>query len=207
MSRTRFIKRPSPATVIACIALLVALGGTSVAAVAIKLPSGSVGNAQLKADAVTSNKVKNGTLLKADFKAGQLPAGAAGPAGPAGPAGAAGATGPSGPAGSSGPSGPAGSSATKLWAVVDENSVIVRSSGSVQINKASAGLYRLTFPQNVTLCGSVASIAATSAGNNLQPGEAATSTSPGLGANIISVATFSSAGSFTDKPFTVAVFC
>src|SRR5947209_20221646 len=99
----RHLRRPSPAMVVASVALLVALGGTSVAAVNAVLPDGSVGNAQLKANAVTSNKVKNGTLLKADFKAGQLPAGAPGPAGPAGPAGSAGAAGPSGPAGAAGP--------------------------------------------------------------------------------------------------------
>ena len=96
MSVRRFIKRPSPATVIASIALLVALGGTSIAAVNA-LPAGSVGTAQLKNNAVTSAKVKDGSLLVGDFKAGQLPAGAAGPAGPAGAAGAAGAQGPPGP--------------------------------------------------------------------------------------------------------------
>ena len=85
----------SPATVLAGIALLVALGGTSYAAVV--LPANSVGTAQLKNSAVTSVKVKNRTLLAQDFAPGQLkagpvgPAGATGPAGPAGPAGAAGA--------------------------------------------------------------------------------------------------------------------
>jgi hypothetical protein len=83
---------PSPATMLASIALLVALGGTSVAAVSA-LPSNSVGTAQLKANAVTSAKVKNASLLRVDFKKGQLPAGptgARGPQGPAGPAGPAG---------------------------------------------------------------------------------------------------------------------
>jgi hypothetical protein len=81
--------------VIACIALMVALGGTGYAAV--RLPANSVGTAQLKSNAVTSLKVKNGSLLRADFKAGQVPAGAAGAAGAAGPAGPAGAAGPAGP--------------------------------------------------------------------------------------------------------------
>jgi hypothetical protein len=77
----------SPATVIAMIALAVALGGTSYAAVV--LPAGSVGTKQLKKNAVTSVKVKNGSLLKKDFKAGQIPAGAKGAKGDTG------ATGPS----------------------------------------------------------------------------------------------------------------
>ncbi len=56
MHRLRRI-RPSPATVIAAIALLVALGGTSMAAVTIVIPKNSVGTAQLKNNAVTSAKV------------------------------------------------------------------------------------------------------------------------------------------------------
>src|ERR671925_438088 len=87
--------RPSPATVIACIALTVALGGTSYAAVT--LPRASVGTAQLKKNAVVSSKVKNRSLLAVDFKRGQLPRGAQGPQGPAGATGATGATGPIGP--------------------------------------------------------------------------------------------------------------
>jgi hypothetical protein len=74
----RFARVPSPALVIACIALFVSLGGVTYAAV--KLPRGSVGTVQLKKNAVTSVKVKNGALLRADFKPGELPNGAEGPA-------------------------------------------------------------------------------------------------------------------------------
>jgi hypothetical protein len=81
----RFVRMPSPSMVVACIALLVALGGVGVAAT--KLPSNSVGTTQLKANAVTSLKVKIGSLRRVDFKAGQLTAGAAGPAGPKGDTG------------------------------------------------------------------------------------------------------------------------
>ena len=80
--------RPSPALIVACIALMIALGGTGYAALA--LPANSVGPKQLKANAVTSGKVKDGSLLALDFKRGQLPAGPAGAAGSAGPAGAKG---------------------------------------------------------------------------------------------------------------------
>jgi hypothetical protein len=69
------------------------------------LPAGSVGTVQLKNGAVTSRKVKDGSLLARDFHSGQLPAGRRGAAGPAGPAGQAG---PAGPAGAQGPAGPAG---------------------------------------------------------------------------------------------------
>jgi hypothetical protein len=87
--RPRLTKLPSPATVIASIALLVALAGTSVAAVSA-LPRASVGTAQLKDNAVTSRKVKNFSLVRSDFKLGQVPRGATGARGPQGPPGAAG---------------------------------------------------------------------------------------------------------------------
>lgn len=80
-------RRPSPAMVVALIALFVALGGS---AYALTVPKNSVGTAQLKDSAVTgaklhnsavtSSKVMNGSLLAANFKAGQIAAGL-GPAG------------------------------------------------------------------------------------------------------------------------------
>lgn len=82
--------------VIAYLALFVALGGTSYAAVS--LPANSVGGKQLKKNAVTSKKVKDGSLLRVDFKAGQLPAGPRGATGPQGAQGVPGAQGPAGPA-------------------------------------------------------------------------------------------------------------
>jgi hypothetical protein len=88
----RSIPRPSPAMVIACLALVVALSGTSYAVV-LSLPVNSVGTAQLKANAVVSSKVKNRSLLAVDFKTGQLPAGAPGPKGDKGDAGAPGVSG------------------------------------------------------------------------------------------------------------------
>lgn len=83
-----------PATIIAVIALFIALGGTSYAV--SQLPKNSVGNKQLKKNAVTSKKVKDGSLLAKDFKTGQLPQGQQGEKGPQGeqgPAGTNGATG------------------------------------------------------------------------------------------------------------------
>lgn len=102
------LRRPTPAMVVAMTALLVALGGTGIAAVSI-LPPNSVGVPQLKEHAVVQTKishgaidsvlVKNGSLLAADFAAGQLPAGSAGPPGPTGPQGP---VGPQGTAGAKG---------------------------------------------------------------------------------------------------------
>lgn len=105
----RGVRLPRPSTVIACLALAVALGGTGYAAIA--LPAGSVGTAQLKTGAVVSSKVRDGSLRARDFAAGELPAGergATGPQGPQGPAGASGPQGPAGPTGAAGPQGPPG---------------------------------------------------------------------------------------------------
>ena len=80
---SRSLPLPSPAMLVACLALVVALGGTGYAAL-VRVPWNSVGTAQLMANAVVSSKVKDGSLLTSDFKAGQLPAGPPGPKGDTG---------------------------------------------------------------------------------------------------------------------------
>ena len=55
------LRRPSPALVVACIALLIALGGTSIAAVT-QVPKNSVGANQLKNNAVTNPKMANNAV-------------------------------------------------------------------------------------------------------------------------------------------------
>jgi hypothetical protein len=88
----------------ATIAVFVALGGSSYAAVTLsknsvgskQIANGQVKNTDLAKNAVTSAKVKNGSLLSADFKPGQLVGGAVGPQGPKGD------TGPQGPSGADG---------------------------------------------------------------------------------------------------------
>ena len=65
------LPKPSPAMVVACLALFVSLTGTGVAVVKA-LPTNSVGTAQLKNNAVNSSKVANHSLNAADFATGQL---------------------------------------------------------------------------------------------------------------------------------------
>jgi hypothetical protein len=76
--------RPSPAMLVALLALFVSLGGSAYAA--LTLPNNSVGTmqlmhgavtgAKLHAGAVTAQSVKRHSLQAADFAAGQLPTGA-----------------------------------------------------------------------------------------------------------------------------------
>src|SRR4051795_5624513 len=102
----RRTRRLSYANVVSSLALFIALGGVSWAAAT--LPANSVGQRQLKDNAVTGQKVANGSLRAAVFARGALPGGLRGPAGRAGPAGAAGAAGPRGEPGAKGDTGDRG---------------------------------------------------------------------------------------------------
>ncbi len=92
--RSHLRARLSFATVVSSTAVVVALCGTAFASGV--LPSRSVGTRQLKADAVTSGKVKDRSLTAADVARGQARRGANGPAGEIGRQGAAGAVDTSG---------------------------------------------------------------------------------------------------------------
>ena len=84
----RFV-RQSPATVVAMLALFVALGGTAIAA-----GNAVITGKQIKNNSITGADVKNKSLTPKDFKGSVR-----GARGPAGPTGATGATGPQGAVG------------------------------------------------------------------------------------------------------------
>jgi hypothetical protein len=114
------VRRPSPALIVATLALFVALGGTTYAAVQIdgsqivdrsvgasKLRNGAVTTPKIRDGAVTTRKIRNGTVTArklAPGLRGLLFAGAGsgvpGENGPQGPTGARGEIGPQGVAGS-----------------------------------------------------------------------------------------------------------
>ena len=105
-------KRPSAAMLVAILALILALGGVSYAA--IELPANSVGTKQIKNGAVTRKKLNRHVLASLRGKRGQR--GARGPTGAAGSTGATGAIGPTGATGARGPAGPAPSAADSEYA-------------------------------------------------------------------------------------------
>jgi hypothetical protein len=116
--------------VIASLALFAALCGSSYAA--LSLPDNSV----------TSKQVKNHTLLVADFKPGQIPAGSPGPQGPTGQPGAQGPTGERGPAGAAGAPGTA---VAYAHVIVNVNGATIdagRSKGitNANVSRSSAGV-------------------------------------------------------------------
>ena len=125
-------KRLTFSNVIALLALFIALGGTSYAVTA--LPKNSVGTQQIKKDAVTGAKVKNGSLSSADFAAGTLLKG------DTGASGATGATGATGPQGATGAAGPAGAQYSSVDGdsqtnPIESNAVSV-ASGTIYLDQA-----------------------------------------------------------------------
>jgi hypothetical protein len=107
-------RRPSPALVVAVLALLVALSGTAVAAGVVPLAKRALTADKAK---LANNAKKLGGLTATQLSARmrgprgvagpQGPKGDPGPAGPLGAAGPQGATGATGPKGDQGPAGPA----------------------------------------------------------------------------------------------------
>lgn len=82
----RHLRRPSASTVIASLALVAALGGTSYAAATITgsdiknsslrgrdIKNGSLTGKDIRYSSVTTKDIKNGTLLAKDFRPGVLP--------------------------------------------------------------------------------------------------------------------------------------
>jgi hypothetical protein len=131
------------ANVMATIAVFIALGGASYAA--IKVPKNSVGGSQIKDEAVTAAKIQEGAITpdKLSGLSKQMftgPAGKQGPQGPQGPTGSAGPGGPQGPKGDTGAAGPG-----VAFARVEENGTIdaARSSGigAMTVSKVGTGLY------------------------------------------------------------------
>lgn len=156
----RMRSRLTYANVVASLALFIALGGVSYAA--ITLPKNSVGSKQIKASAVTGVKVKNSSLTGADVKNKSLTAadfngsvqGSAGPAGPAGAQGSAGGQGPAGATGATGATGVAGSA--RAFAFVNPGAcaplcAITKSKNIASVERSLTGRYCITPTASVGL--------------------------------------------------------
>jgi hypothetical protein len=178
-------KRLSYANVTATVALIVALGGTSYAA--LILPRDSVGPRQLRAGAVRSREVKNRSLNLGDlnktavgFLRGQQ--GVAGPAGPPGPAGAA---------------------AIEYFAAMKANGDRVAGNSTFGGSGQAIGTFKVGFPRSVAGCAYTATLGTTDTATT-PPGRIT------VGANSdgsVAVYTYDAAGSPADLPFHVLVAC
>jgi hypothetical protein len=147
---------PTPGLVISVVALVIALAGTSYAA--LSLPKNSVGSKQIKANAVTGSKVKDRSLRPSDFKAGQLPAG------------------PQGPKGDKGDKGDTGAPGTPFaFAHVNPDATLdaANSSGVTAFSKKTDGYYCFTLtgtPRNAVASGDANEGGAVFTAANLTPG-------------------------------------
>jgi hypothetical protein len=190
------------ANVTATLALLMAMGGTSYAAVTItgaNIKDGSVKTSDLGSSSVTSAKVKNGTLLRKDFKAGQLLGGAQGQTGAGGAQGAPGAQ---------GPTGDAGTPATTLFAVVPANNpVLSAQSGVSSFTHNGTGSYTLVFNRTISNCAWVATPGARNGGTLSTDNRVVTLNGTAV-TDTIEVRTGSgTGGAATDMTVNVAVLC
>lgn len=125
------------ANVVSVVALFVALGGSAWAISANSVGSkqikrGAVKKADLGANAVSSEKVADGSLLAGDFAAAQLPAGERGATGPQGPQGPQGTQGLQGQQGDAAP----GQASPITFSGVD---FTARDPTNTQLNNAGAG--------------------------------------------------------------------
>ena len=147
------MRRPSPATGIALVALFVSLAGTATAARVL----------------ITSKDIKDNTIQVVDISKGtqallkgnagprgpqglQGPQGAQGAQGAQGVLGAPGPTGPAGPAGATGPPGPS----NVVWAFVSAAGTLLNGQGVTKVERVNAGTYRVTFDRAVSACAKVA---------------------------------------------------
>ncbi len=177
----RFTDRLSYANVTATLALFIALGGSSYAA--LSLPRNSVGTQQLRAGAVRSTDVKNRSLQVSDLstRARASLAGRQGPAGPPGPAGAA---------------------AARHFAAVSASGGLLRGNATSGGNAGGTGTYVVGFAERVSSCVYSATVGTTD-GNAAPAGRATVRELDGR----VGVQTFDPAGNPADLPFHVIVAC
>jgi hypothetical protein len=159
-------RRLNPSLVIAVFALVLALGGSAMAA---------------KRYLITSTKQISPKALQelAAATAKQEPAGSTdspGSPGAVGPQGPRGEAGPQGERGLTGPPGPPGPPGTSIgsdageigWAVIDGQGNLVRASGpgitSARVPGADTGSYAVSFPSNISDCAYQATVAGPTSG-------------------------------------------
>jgi len=121
------------------LALFVALGGVSYAAV--KLPANSVGARQLRKGAVTKPKLAKSLLASLDAKAIAGTPGAKGDTGPQGPAGDTGPAGPKGDTGAKGDKGDPGTDGTSVTSQALANGSAHCANGGSSFTSANATTY------------------------------------------------------------------
>jgi hypothetical protein len=177
----RLLDRLSYANVVATLALFIALGGTSYAA--IKLPKNSVGSTQIKTGAVHTGEIFNGTIRIGDIsKSAQ-----AALRGQPGPQGA---------------QGPAGAPAIRHFASVTAGGTFVRGDAKFGGSGDGIGTYVVGFAEKVSGCAYSATLGTTDA-STAPAGRITVNDRDGA----VGVQTYDASGAPADLPFHVIVAC
>lgn len=177
----RLLNRLSYANVVATLALFIALGGTSYAA--LKLPKNSVGSTQIKTGAVHTGEIANRTIRLGDISLSARSS-------------------LRGQVGSQGPQGPAGAPAMKHFAAVTAAGSFVRGDAKSGGRDTAVGTYVVGFAESVSGCVYDATLGTTD-GSVAPAGRIAVSDRGGA----VGVQTYDAAGVAADLPFHLIVAC
>jgi len=181
---TRIRNKMSYANVTATVALFVALGGSSYAA--MTLPRNSVGDQQIRAGAVRSSEVRDRSLRLRDLSLATRKS----------------LKGQRGEAGAVGPAGPAGAAAVKYFATAEPSGRFVRGNAVAGGREPAIGTYVVEFAAPVSACSYSATLG-TADSTTAAPGRI---TVNDLGGKV-GVQTFDAGGAPADMPFHLIVAC
>jgi hypothetical protein len=176
----RLRNRLTYANVVATLALFIALGGSSYAA--IKLPKNSVGATQIKAGAVHTGEIRDRTIRLQDISTSAR-------------------TSLRGQSGPQGPQGPAGATAIKHFAAVSSAGGFTRGDAT-HGGRVGIGSYAVGFSDSVAGCAYSATLGTTDA-TTAPPGRVTVSDAAGSAG----VQTYDGAGNPADLPFHLIVAC
>jgi hypothetical protein len=193
----RLKERLTFANVVSLLALFIALGGTSYAA--LTLPRNSVGSTQIKArsvgpselrtQAVSGRSVRNRSLTLRDISASARLA----------------LKGEQGTRGTQGERGPAGPSGITYFAAVDSGGGTPRGNSLGASHGGGTNEYAVQFPRQLDQCVATATLATVLGGLVEQPPPGRITVAQST--NIITVKTFAADGSPAEIPFHVIVAC
>lgn len=176
----RVTDRFTYANVVATLALFIALGGTSYAA--IKLPRNSVGSTQIRPSAVTTSKIRNRTIKLEDLSL----AARSSLRGKVGPQGAA---------------GPAGASAVSFYTAMSSAGGL-SNGNATHGGRTGIGTYTVGFAANVAACDAIATIGTTD--GTISPVGKVQVNHIG---DSIGIQTYDASNAPADLPVQLAVFC
>lgn len=188
----RFSKHLTFANVVSCLALSIALGGTSYAAITIprnsvganQIRPSAVGTSELRASAIRGSDIRNRTIgtSKLSDSAREKLRGSTGPAGPIGPAGPA--------------------SVTLRANVSGSGTLAYPTNGSVGVGGPGNGTLVIDFGRPISACTTVATLARV--GDTEPPAGRVAVSHAG---NEVTVRTYDTAGNLAEAGFNLIVAC